>query len=106
MAGYFVCICREGNDTEKRILIRYGHLSHHDSEFCGVFVFFKKIILLSLSLQSVCSPSVQLQMDKAIPPLPALVVLEIIRNFKHDFQEIVSYRMLLEIISHKKHTRN
>ena len=22
LAGYFVCICREGNDTKKRILIR------------------------------------------------------------------------------------
>lgn len=64
--------------------------------------FEKKIIPSFFSLQSVCSPSVQLQMDKAIPPLPALVGLEIIGNFKHDFQEIVSYRMLLEIISLKK----
>lgn len=69
LAGYFVCIYREDNDTEKRILMRYSHLSHHGSVF---FVFFFKDNTI---ISSVCSPSVQLQMDKAIPPLPALVVL-------------------------------
>lgn len=41
-------------------------------------------------------------MDKAVPPLPALVLLELIGNLEPHVQEIVCYRMLLEIISLKK----